>query len=173
MGESIFGIDLELVDPKSSQDAIIKACVKCWFQKGPNNLMNYSDCSGFVKSVQQALLLRPFIGRANSIFDEVEQRIDWEVLGVGTSAVTSAGAAANHGFLTIAIWKNSDPMKDGHVMIITSYLNSIGYTPEQHSIGAWGVHNSVGSTMSRLSASFAASKHKDLKYAKCVVRPIF
>jgi hypothetical protein len=97
---NLLGIDLNLVDPKSAQERIIAACVKKWFEKNPSGLMNSGDCSGFVKSVQRELRLVPFVGNANSIFDEVDIRSDWVVLGTGTAALPAAGTAANSRFLT-------------------------------------------------------------------------
>jgi hypothetical protein len=173
MGTNILGIDLDLIDPKSSQEAIVKACVKKWFEKGPHGLANSGDCSGFLKSVQSELALRPFLGDANCISAEVDSRSDWEVLGIGTHAAGSAGNAANQGFLTIAIWRNPTPGKNGHVAIITSYLAFVGIRPEQHAIGAWGQLGSVGSLMDRMSRSFGSGKHREIKYAKCLVRPYF
>lgn len=55
MATNMLGIDLDLVDPKTVQDCIIKACVKKRFETGHSGLRNYADCSGFVKSVQSAL----------------------------------------------------------------------------------------------------------------------
>jgi hypothetical protein len=173
MATNILGIDLELVDPKSSQEAIVKACVKKWFEKGSHGLLNAGDCSGFVESVQRELALRPFVGDANGIFSEVETRADWEVLGVGAGAANMAGSAANQGFLTIAIWKNPNPGKHGHVAIITSYLTFVGVRPEQHAIGAWGQLGAVGSLMDRMSKSFGPGKRGETKYAKSRVRPFF
>lgn len=171
MANNILGVDLDLVNPSSSQEAIIKACVKKWFEKGPNGLPNAGDCNGFVKSVQKELALRPFTGDANSIFNEVEGRPDWKVFGLGASAATMAGAAANQGFFTIAVWRNPIPSKHGHVAIITSYLNFVGIRPEQHAIGAWGQIRGVGSPMDRMSKSFGQNKHEATKYAKCLIRP--
>jgi hypothetical protein len=171
MGTNILGIDLDLVEPKSSQEAIIKACVKTWFETGPNGLPNAGDCSGFIKSVQKELCLLPFIGGANSIFEEVDVRADWQVLGVGPQGIGKAGSAANQGFLTIAVWKNPEPHKSGHVAIITSYLNFLGTKPEQHAIGAWGQLNAVGSLMDRMTMSFGAGKRPEIKYARSFVRP--
>jgi len=171
MGTNILGIDLDLVDPRTSQEAIIKACVKKWFEKGPHGLVNSGDCSGFVKSVQSELSLRPFLRDANDIFTEVDSRADWQVLGMGTHTASSAGVAANQGFLTIAIWKNPTPGKNGHVAIITSYLSFVGIKPEQHAIGAWGQLGAVGSLMDRMSRSFGSGKHGEIKYAKSLVRP--
>ena len=173
MGTNILGTNLDLVDPKSSQEAIIKACVKTWFEKGPNGLMNSGDCNGFVKSVQKELSLRPFLGNANGIFEEVDSRSDWQVLGIGKHAAATAGNAANQGFLTIAVWKNPMPKGSGHVAIITSYLTFLGSQTEQHAIGAWGQIHSVGSLMDRMSKSFGSAKHDGIKYAKCLMRPFF
>lgn len=103
MATNMLGIDLDLVDPKTVQDCIIKACVKKWFETGPGGLRHYADCSGFLKSVQNALNLRPFDGDANSIFDEVDRRTDWVVLGTGSNALGAAGTAANAGFFTIGV----------------------------------------------------------------------
>jgi hypothetical protein len=171
MGTNIFGVDLDLVDPKSAQEAIIKACVKTWFQVGPNGRLNSGDCSGFVKSVQKELRLTPFVGDANSIFWEVDARADWKVLGVGQHATGNAGANANQGFLTIAVWENPKPAKSGHVAVITSYLSLLGVKPEQHAIGAWGQLNSVGSLMDRMTRSFGPGKRPEIKYASSVIRP--
>jgi hypothetical protein len=173
MDASILGIDIDLIDPKTSQEAIIKACVKKWFEQGPNGLPNSGDCNGFVKSVQTELSLRPFKGGANEIFDEVESRPDWQVLGFGKDGIRAAGNAANQGFLTVAVWKNPIPGKHGHVAIITSYLAFLGVKPEQKAIGAWGQLHGVGSVMDKMSQSFGADKHKnnEVKYAKCLTKP--
>jgi len=168
---NMLGVNLDLVEPKSAQEAIIRACVKRWFEKGPNGLPNSGDCSGFLKSVQKELALRPFTGDANSIFDEVEHRPDWQVLGVGKLGAASAGGAANQGFLAIAMWKNPHSGRPGHVAIITSYLSFVGIKPEQHAIGAWGQLGAVGSLMDKMSKSFGAGKHSEIKYAKCTIRP--
>ena len=165
------GVDLELVDPKSAQEAIIHACVKKWFEKGPNGLPNAGDCSGFLKSVQRELSLRPFAGDANGIFEEVDSRPDWQVIGVGAPGAAAAGGAANQGFLTIAVWKNPQSRHHGHVAIITSYLSFLGTKPEQHAVGAWGQIGRVGSLMDRMSKSFGQGKHSQIKYAKCTIRP--
>lgn len=170
---SALGLDLNLVDPKSSQAAIIRACAKEWFEKGPNGRRNWADCSGFVKAVQKELSLRPFSGDANGIFDELERRSDWQVLGTGPSAGAAAGNAANQGFLTIAVWKNLQAGENGHVAIITSYLTFVGATAEQHAIGAWGKLGSVGRAMDRMTQSFGPDKRPAVRYAKCLTRPFF
>ena len=171
--ETTLGVDLELVDPKSSQEAIIKACAKKWFEKGPNGLPNAGDCSGFLKSVQTELSLRPFVGDANGIFDEVDSRPDWQVLGVGAQGAATAGGAANQGFLAIAVWRNPQAGHHGHVAIVTSYLPFLGIKPEQHAVGAWGQIGGVGNLMDKMSRSFGQGKRTQIKYAKCVMRPFF
>jgi hypothetical protein len=103
---SLLGVDLNLVVPREARTKIVKACVTQWFANGPNGLSNMSDCSGFVKSVQRDLFLRPFCGNANDIFDEISQRPDWVVLGSGSTALPAAGAAADQGSLAIGVWKN-------------------------------------------------------------------
>jgi hypothetical protein len=172
LASNLLGIDTDLVDPQSSQELIIKTCVEEWFKQGPNGLRNYGDCSGFLKSVQTALRLKPFDGRANAIFNELDIRPDWQVLGTGSNAVSTAGSAANAGFFTIGVFKNPDPKKDGHVAIITAFLTLLGRKPEHHAIGAWGAHNSVGQIFEKMSFSFRADQHRSIKYAKCIYRPL-
>ena len=101
----MLGIDLDLVDPKTVQDCIIKACVKKRFETGHSGLRNYADCSGFVKSVQSALNLRPFEGDANSIFDEVGSayRLGW-CLERGRVPCKQLAPPQMHDF-TIGVWK--------------------------------------------------------------------
>jgi hypothetical protein len=168
---SVLGLNLNLIEPKDARTRIVKACVKQWFQKGPNGLMNWGDCSGFVRSVQSELFLRPFSGDANAIFDEVSTRPDWVVLGSGSQALSMAGAAANQGSFTIGIWRN--PKGRGHVAIITSYLSLLGAKEEQHAIGAWGQLGKVGSLLGRMSQSFGSDKHSAIRYARCITPIVF
>jgi hypothetical protein len=168
---SALGLDFNLITPKDARTKIVKACVKQWFKRGPNGFMNWADCSGFVKSVQSELFLRPFTGDANSIFDEVSKRQDWLVLGSGSQALSIAGAAANQGSLTIGIWKN--PKGRGHVAIVTSYISLLGAKQEQHAIGAWGQIGKVGSLLGRMSESFGSDKHSSIRYARCLTPIVF
>jgi hypothetical protein len=165
---SLLGLDLNLINAEDARTKIVKACVKCWFEKNDNHLYNMSDCSGFVKAVQRELFLEPFVGDANSIFDEVEQRSDWLVLGTGSGALADAGRAANQGFFTIGVWKNPTPKKRGHVAVVLSYLSLLGSKPEHHSIGAWGQYGKVGELFEQMSKSFGKDKHAEIRYAKCL-----
>jgi hypothetical protein len=167
------GVDLNLVNPDDASATIIRACVKCWFEKNGNHLYNRSDCSGFVKAVQSELRLRQFAGDANSIFDELETRPDWQILGLGTAALPAAGNAANHGALTIGVWKNPGPQKHGHVSIVTAYFKLLGVKPEQHAVGAWGQIHGVGQLLGKMSETFGKNKHHDIRYAKCLLPILF
>jgi hypothetical protein len=164
------GVDLNLVNREDARTKIVNACVKCWFETNSSGHLNMSDCSGFVKAVQAELYLRPFTGDANSIFDEVMERSDWQVLGEGSDALTAAGMAANQGAFTIGVFHN--PKGHGHVAVIWSYLTMVGHKPEQHAIGAWGQLNKIGQMFEQLSKSFGKDKHKHIRYAKCLT-PVF
>ena len=168
---NLLGMDLDLIDPKSSQESISKACVKAWFEMGPNGRHNYGDCNGFVKSVQKELMLRPFVGDANAIYDEVETRPDWDTIGIGSSAAPVAGRVANSGLFTVAVWKNPVAGKHGHIAVITAYFKFVGIKPEHHAIGAWGQVDAVGQVMGKMSDSFGSGKHAAIKYANCRIRP--
>jgi hypothetical protein len=171
--KSLLGLDFNLIDPKDARTKIVKSCVKCWYQSNDRGLLNMSDCSGFVISVQRDLYLRPFDGpQANDIYDEVDCRGDWIVLGLSSHGAQRAGVAANDGRLTVAIWKNEaldehHRRKHGHIAIITSYLSLVGVKPEQHAIGAWGQLGHVGRLLDRMSQSFGKDKHPSIKYAYC------
>jgi hypothetical protein len=167
---NLLGLDLNLLDAKDAKSKIAKSCVKCWFEKNPRGLHNWGDCSGFVEAVQADLWLKPFQGQANDIFDQVEKRADWVVLGSGSQALSQAGIAANCGSFTIGVWKN--PKGNGHVAIITAYIPLLGHTPEQHAIGGWGQLHRVGHLLDRMSNSFGKDKHALVRYAKCL-SPVF
>ena len=168
---NLLGLDLNLIDPSDAQGRILQACAKCWFEKNDTGLNNWGDCSGFVKAVQAELNLQPFekLHRANEIFDDVETRPDWLVLGQGSHALAHAGVAARQGSLTIGVWKNPKKGANGHVAIITTYLELLGIKPEQHALGAWGQLHSVGRMLDKMSASFGKDKHKEIRYAKCLI----
>ena len=163
---NLLGVDLNLIDPKDAKSKIAKSCAKCWFEKNPSGHYNWGDCSGFVKAVQADLGLRPFLGQANEIFDEVEERTDWVVFGSGSQALSEAGLAANCGAFTIGVWQN--PKGNGHVAIITAYIPLLGNKPEQHAIGGWGQLHNVGHLLDRMSNSFGQDKHPSIRYAKCL-----
>lgn len=171
--KSLLGLDFNLIDPKDARTKIVKACVRCWYQTNDRSLSNMSDCSGFVIAVQRDLNLRPFVGpQANDIFNEVDGRSDWIVLGLGSNGAQRAGVAANDGRLTVAIWKNDaldkqHHRKHGQIAIVTSYLSLVGVKPEQHAIGAWGQLGHIGQLLGRMSQSFGAAKHPSIKYAYC------
>jgi hypothetical protein len=169
---SLLGVDINLINGSDAKAKIVKSCAACWFDKNANHLYNMSDCSGFVKAVQQDIHLRPFVGEANSIYREVEDRADWIVLGAGSGALVTAGQAAEAGLFTIGVWQNPSPGEKGHVAIITSYLPMLGAKPEQHAIGAWGQYGSVGSLLGKMSNSFGSTKHAHIRYAKCLT-PVF
>ncbi|HTI38981.1 MAG TPA: hypothetical protein VL484_15555 [Vicinamibacterales bacterium] len=169
------GIDLDLLDPADARARIISSCVRCWFERNPSGHRNWGDCSGFVKAVQKDLGLRPFTGQANDIYSEVVDRNDWLVLGHGAEGASKAGAAANAGALTVAVWENrAQPGEPGwarhpghgHIAIVTAYLPMLGHTPEQHSIGAWGQLGKVGHLMDRMSQSFGHGKRASIRYAR-------
>jgi hypothetical protein len=164
---NLLGLDLNLIDPKDAQSKIIRSCAKCWFEKNASGLHNWGDCSGFVKAVQKDLRLRPFEGQANDIFHELDRRSDWAVLGSGSQALAQAGAAANAGALTIGVWENPRPGKNGHIAIITAYVSLLGNIPEQHAIGGWGRLRKVGHLLERMSLSFGQDKHAHIRYASC------
>lgn len=163
----LLGNQFRFVEAKDAQRRIIKACTKCWFEKTTPEKHGWGDCSGFVKAVQRELLLPPFQGNANSIYDEVLLRSDWVVLGDGSKALEDAGAAANDGFLTIGVWQHPERDKSGHVAVVTAYLPLLGHKQEHHAIGAWGALGSVGSLLGKFSASFGKDKHAKIRYAKC------
>jgi hypothetical protein len=172
----LLGTDTALVKPRQAQERILAACQKAWFERNKRGDPNYGDCSGFVKAVQGELHLLPFVGLANSIFHEVDQRSDWCVLGTGSIAATHAGSAANAGFFTIAVWENPEfdeknVRKAGHIAIITAYLPLLGGKPEQRAVGAWGQLNNIGTLFGRMSKSFGSPKHSSIKYAKCLIQP--
>jgi hypothetical protein len=164
----LLGVNLNLAPAEAAASAIARSCVKCWFGSNPGGTHNWGDCSGFVKAVQTDLWLMPFKGKANSIYDELGERSDWVIFGSGADALAYAGHAANMGSLTIGVWKNSDPNSNGHVAIITAYLPMLGSKPEQHAIGAWGELHGVGQLLGRISQSFGATKHQQIRYAYCV-----
>lgn len=180
---NFLGVDLNLIDPKDAQSKIAKSCAKCWFEKNASGLHNWGDCSGFVKAVQADLSLRPFHGLANDIFDELDTRRDWQVLGTGSQALAQAGVAANAGALTIGVWKYrpvpeggqvgwARKVGSGHVAIITAYLPMLGTVAEQHAIGGWGQLHKVGRLLERMSKSFGQEKYSQIRYAKCLI-PVF
>jgi hypothetical protein len=166
---TLLGIDLNLVHPADAGAKIVRACVKCWFEKNSHHLYNRSDCSGFLKAVQVELHLRPFAGDANAIYGELEQRADWQILGAGSAALTAAGLAANQGALTIGVWKNATAARHGHVAIVWAYSSLLGAKPEQHAVGAWGQIGRVGQLLGQMSKSFGRDKHALIRYARCLV----
>ena len=176
----LLGVDLSLIDANDAQTKITKSCVKCWFAKSGNGVYNWGDCSGFVKAVQGDLGLRPFHGTANDIYDELDSRGDWLILGHGSSALAQAGAAANAGMLTIGVW-SFRPLPSGgqvgwarqtghgHIAVITAYMPLLGKIPEQHAIGGWGQLHGVGQLFGRMSRSFGRDKHSQIRYARCLM----
>lgn len=98
------------------QKPVLEACQKAWQDEWVAGKKNFDNCSGFVKSVCQALGVAMVDGRADAIVDYIDGD-DW----VKLPGPTEARAYAAAGCLVLAGLKGADHARardSGHVVVI-------------------------------------------------------
>jgi hypothetical protein len=145
------------------QRRIINACEKWWPLIGPSNLVNKSDCSGFVTSVAKELDVS-LVGDANCIYTKI-QGAGWSVLGFGDSAAHLAAVAATNGLFVVGAWRNPSGGR-GHVAVIVDTNYSSPSVPYRtRALAYWGTLGAEGQKRSLHSESWGVTKRPQVLYA--------
>jgi hypothetical protein len=156
--------DVNMADYQMSrQRKVVAACEKWWSRMGPNQLVNKSDCSGFVSSVASELGIK-LSGKANDMYYKIQQ-IPWSVLGRGDHAAHLAAMAAANGKFVVGAWRDPNG-GDGHVGVIVDTNYATAKIPfRERAIAYWGRLHSEGKAYEVHSLSWAVQKRPQVVYS--------